>query len=97
MMSDFQTIIALKILQFIMDGLSLLIMIDSFKFKCFIKIKLLFKFYIINILISIASSFYFYNNVEMNKLLSIICFVSSLCIFVINAIKTVQLEEYSSC
>ena len=95
-MNDSQTIIILKITQFIMDGLSLFIMINLFKLKYFIKIKPLFKFYIINILISIAFSFWFYNNVEMNKLLSIICFASSSCIFTINAIKIVQLD-CSSC
>lgn len=91
-MNDSQTTIILKITQFIMDGLSLFLMINLFKLKCFIKIKPLFKFYIINILISISFSFWFYNNIEMNKLLSIICFVSSSCIFTINAIKIVQLE-----
>lgn len=95
-MNDSQTIIILKITQFIIDGLSLFIMINLFKLKYFIKIKPLFKLYIINILISIAFSFWFYNNVEMNKLLSIICFASSSCIFTINAIKIVQLE-CSSC
>ena len=95
-MNDSQTTIILKITQFIIDGLSLFIMINLFKLKYFINIKPLFKFYIINILISISFSFWFYNNIEMNKLLSIICFVSSSCIFTINAIKIVQLE-CSSC
>lgn len=96
-MSEFQIIITFKISQFIIDCLSLYIMIiNSSNLKCFIKNKSLFEFFLINILISIASSFYFYNNVEMNKLLSIICFVSSSCIFTINAIKIVQLE-CSSC
>lgn len=95
-MNDSQTTIILKIAQFIIDGLSLFIMINLFRFKYFIKIKPLFKLYIINILISIAFSFWFYNNVEMNKLLSIICFASSSCIFTINAIKIVQLD-CSSC
>ena len=93
MINDLQAIVVLKVSQFIINGLSLFIMIRLFKLK-FIKIKLLFEFYIINILVTIA--FYFYNNVEMNKLLSIICFVSSSCIFTINAIKIVQLE-CSSC
>ena len=91
-----QTTIIFKIAQFIIDGLSLFIMINLFRLKYFIKIKPLFGIYIINILTSISLSFYFYNNVEMNKLLSIICFVSSSCIFTINAIKIVQLE-CSSC
>lgn len=95
-MNDSQTTIILKIAQFIIDGLSLFIMINLFRLKYFIKIKPLFGIYIINILTSISLSFYFYNNVEMNKLLSIICFVSSSCIFTINAIKIVQLE-CSSC
>ena len=95
-MNDFQTAIIFKIAQFIIDGLSLFIMINLFRLKYFIKIKPLFGIYIINILLSISLSFYFYNNVEMNKLLSIICFVSSSCIFTINAIKIVQLE-CSSC
>lgn len=95
-MNDFQTAIMLKILQFIMDGLSLFIFIYLSNIQPFIKNKQCFNFYIINILTSISLSFYFYNNVEMNKLLSIICFVSSSCIFTINAIKIVQLE-CSSC
>lgn len=95
-MNDSQIIIILKITQFIMDVLSLFIMINLFKLKYFIKIKPLFKFYIINILISIAFSFWFYNNVEMNKLLSIICFASSSCVFTINAIRIAQLD-CSSC
>lgn len=95
-MNDFQTAIMLKILQFIMDGLSLFIFIYLSNIQHFIKNKQCFIFYIINILTSISLSFYFYNNVEMNKLLSIICFVSSSCIFTINAIKIVQLE-CSSC
>lgn len=95
-MNDFQTAIMLKILQFIMDGLSLFIFIYLYNIQHFIKNKQCFNFYIINILTSISLSFYFYNNVEMNKLLSIICFVSSSCIFTINAIKIVQLE-CSSC
>ena len=95
-MNDFQTAIMLKILQFIMDGLSLFIFIYLSNIQNFIKNKQCFNFYIINILTSISLSFYFYNNVEMNKLLSIICFVSSSYIFTINAIKIVQLE-CSSC
>lgn len=95
-MNDFQTAIMLKILQFIMDGLSLFLFIYLSNIQHFIKNKKCFNFYIINILTSISLSFYFYNNVEMNKLLSIICFVSSSCIFTINAIKIVQLE-CSSC
>ena len=95
-MNNLQTITILKITQFIIDVLSLFVMINLFRLKYFIKIKPLFKLYIINILISIAFSFCFYNNVEMNKLLSIICFASSLCIFTINAIKIVQLD-CSSC
>ena len=95
-MNDSQTTIILKITQFIMDGSSLFLMINLFKLKYFINIKPLFKFYIINILISISFSFWFYNNIEMNKLLSIICFASSSCIFTINSIKIVQLD-WSSC
>ena len=95
-MNDFQTAIMLKILQFIMDGLSLFIFIYLSNIQHFIKNKRCFDFYIINILTSISLSFYFYNNVEMNKLLSIICFVSNSCIFTINAIKIIQLE-CSSC
>ena len=95
-MNDSQTTIILKVTQFIMDGLSLFLMINLFKLKYFINIKPLFKFYIINILISISFSFWFYNNIEMNKLLSIICFASSSCIFTINAIKIAQLD-WSSC
>lgn len=96
-MSEFQIILTFKISQFIIDCLSLCIMIiNRSNLKCFIKNKTLFEFFLINILTSISLSFYFYNNVEMNKLLSIICFVSSSCIFTINAIKIVQLE-CSSC
>lgn len=91
-MNDSQTTIILKITQFIIDGLSLFIMINLFRLKYFIKIKPLFGIYIINILLSISFSFWFYNNVEMNKLFSIICFASSLCIFTIYVIKAVQLD-----
>ena len=80
-MNDSQTTIILKIAQFIIDGLSLFIMINLFRLKYFIKIKPLFGIYIINILLSISFSFWFYNNVEMNKLFSIICFASFICKF----------------
>ena len=50
-MNDSQTITILKIAQFIIDALSLFLMINLFRLKYFIKLKPLFKFYIINILI----------------------------------------------
>ena len=49
-MNDFQTAIMLKILQFIMDGLSLFIFIYLSNIQNFIKNKQCFNFYIINIL-----------------------------------------------
>lgn len=49
-MNDFQTAIMLKILQFIMDGLSLFIFIYLSNIQHFIKNKQCFIFYIINIL-----------------------------------------------
>lgn len=92
-MSEFQIIITFKISQFIIDCLSLYIMIiNRSNLKCFIKNKTLFEFFLINILISIASSFYFYNNVTLNIILSILCFSFSLIIFMVNSEKVMHFK-----
>ena len=92
-MSEFQIIITFKISQFIIDCLSLYIMIiNRSNLKCFIKNKTLFEFFLINILSSIASSFYFYNNVTLNIILSILCFSFSIIIFMVNSEKLMHFK-----
>lgn len=92
-MSEFQIILTFKISQFIIDCLSLYIMIiNRSNLKCFIKNKTLFEFFLINILISIASSFCFYNNVTLNIILSILCFSFSIIIFMVNSEKLMHFK-----
>lgn len=92
-MSEFQMIIIFKIAQFIIDCLSLyIVIIGRSNLKCFIKDKILFESFFINILISIASSFYFYNNVTLNIIFSLLCFCFSFIIFMVNSEKVMHFK-----
>ena len=77
-MNNLNDIIMIKLLQIMMDVLSLLLIIRLSNLESFSKRKRFIKIFVINFLISVISFF-------------------SFTIIIINFIKSICLEEYSSC
>lgn len=96
-MNNLNDIIVIKLLQIMMDVVSLLLIIRLSNLESFSKQKRFIKIFIINFLISVISFFNFYNDININSIFTIICFCLSSVIIIINFIKSICLEEYSSC
>lgn len=88
---NFQTIIILKILQLITDGLTLFFYryIDN-KSNFLLKNKEFSRLYLCNILISIISFFVFYNDIKTNFVFTALCFCFS---YIILFIKTAKVNN----
>lgn len=96
-MNNLNDIIMIKLLQIMMDVVSLLLIICLSNLESFSKQKRFIKIFIINFLISAISFFNFYNDININSIFTIICFCLSSIIIIINFIRSICLEEYSSC
>ena len=95
-MNNINDIIIIKLLQIMMDVLSLLLIIRLSNLESFSKRKRFIKIFVINFLISAISFFNFYNDININSIFTIICFCLSSIIIIINFMKSICLEGYSS-